>query len=259
MSNFNICLIINIRNGEKYLSECLKSLCEQSFKNFKIYIFDNLSKDNSYEIIDSFKKEYSDIIEYFKFSNYLPINQGRNYALNYLKNKKLNFTHFSFCDCDDIWEKNWLLEVSKYLDHHSIIYTDGYELIHKEIRPLEVNHLLPRYSLFSSRVYLQGTVVPFSYVTEEKYFDEKVMYYIDVDKWNEFFEARIPFIHVKKKLFFYRIHDTSLSSSGFKRLMKDRWILTKKYKKSKLLYFSKFIFYSIKHYFSIMRNYLLEF
>ena len=203
MNNHKICLIINIRNGEKYLKECLESLCIQSYRNFKIFIFDNLSNDNTYKIISNFQRKYSEIIEYRKLPRYMPINQGRNYALEYLRKQNLKFTHFSFCDCDDIWEENWLMEISKFLDKKSIIYTDGYELTEKGIKSLEVNHLLPKYSIFSSRVYLQGTVVPFSYVTDAKYFDEKVDYYIDVDKWNEFFNKKIPFLYILKRNYFF--------------------------------------------------------
>lgn len=43
-------------NGEKFLKVFLKSLVDQTYKNFKLYIVDNGSTDNSQKIIESFKR-----------------------------------------------------------------------------------------------------------------------------------------------------------------------------------------------------------
>lgn len=50
-------------NGEKYLSEQLDSILSQSFQNFKIYISDDKSIDNTLEILLKYKKNYPDKIE----------------------------------------------------------------------------------------------------------------------------------------------------------------------------------------------------
>tara|TARA_B100000212_G_C27355433_1_gene525641 strand:+ start:747 stop:1559 length:813 start_codon:yes stop_codon:yes gene_type:complete len=258
MHDYKVALIINVRNGEKYLQECLDCLCNQTYNFFKIQIFDNFSSDNTLNISNHFYKKYPELIDIYKLPDYMPINKARNYALNFLKKNDNKFSHFSFCDSDDKWDVGWLINASKHFDNKSIIFTDGYELFGNSIKAIKVNYLKPEHSLFSSRIYLQGTIIPFFYVKNNYFFDEKVNYCIDVDKWNEFFYADIPFIHIKKNLFFYRIHGNSLSSSGFKQVMKERWILTRKYKKSKILFLLKFIFYSIKHFFLNYSKFLLN-
>ena len=50
-------IIIANWNGEKLIDKCLKSLNEQTFKDFKIYIIDNDSKDNSNKIINYYKSK----------------------------------------------------------------------------------------------------------------------------------------------------------------------------------------------------------
>jgi glycosyltransferase involved in cell wall biosynthesis len=248
MFDYKICLIVNVRNGDAYLSECLESLCMQDYDNFRIFIFDNHSTDKTSKISKNFINKYKGVIQYCKLPEFMPINVGRNYALRYIiNNNRGEFSHFSFCDSDDHWSPEWLSNISRFLDKKSVIYTDGFELKGDSLYPVEVNHLEPKYAIFSSRIYLQGTVIPFSYVNNPPFFDERVNYCIDVDKWNELFYAGVPFLHVQKKLFYYRIHENSLSSSGFKRVMSERWILTKKYRKSKLIYLIKFVFYSTKH------------
>ena len=48
-------IVIANWNGEKLINKCLESLENQVFKDFKVYIIDNDSKDNSKEIINSYK------------------------------------------------------------------------------------------------------------------------------------------------------------------------------------------------------------
>ena len=45
-------IVIANWNGEKLIDKCLESLENQSFKDFKVYIIDNDSKDKSKEVID---------------------------------------------------------------------------------------------------------------------------------------------------------------------------------------------------------------
>ena len=50
-----ISIIVNCLNGEKYLDEALKSVLNQSYKNWLIYVFDNNSTDTSYLILKKYK------------------------------------------------------------------------------------------------------------------------------------------------------------------------------------------------------------
>lgn len=47
-------IVIANWNGEKILSDCLNSLVSQNYKNFKVYMIDNDSKDSSLEIINQY-------------------------------------------------------------------------------------------------------------------------------------------------------------------------------------------------------------
>lgn len=49
-------IVIANWNGQELIKKCLESLSKQEFKNFKIYIVDNSSKDKSKDIIESYKK-----------------------------------------------------------------------------------------------------------------------------------------------------------------------------------------------------------
>ena len=45
---------MNCHNGEKYLKESIKSIINQSYKNWELIFWDNKSSDNSKKIIKKF-------------------------------------------------------------------------------------------------------------------------------------------------------------------------------------------------------------
>ena len=47
-------IVIANWNGEKLIDKCLESLENQVFKDFKVYIIDNASKDNSRVVIKKY-------------------------------------------------------------------------------------------------------------------------------------------------------------------------------------------------------------
>ena len=57
-----VSIIMNCYNGEKYLNCSLKSIFNQTFKNWELIFWDNKSDDASQEIFNSFK---DDRLKYF--------------------------------------------------------------------------------------------------------------------------------------------------------------------------------------------------
>ena len=56
MNNKNkISILISNYNKSKFLSQTLSMLKKQSYQNFEIILFDDVSNDNSIEIIKKFK------------------------------------------------------------------------------------------------------------------------------------------------------------------------------------------------------------
>ena len=64
-NNYLVSIIMNCHNGEKYLKKSLNSVLKQSYKNWELIFFDNLSTDKSNFIVQ--KKILKDKkIKYFK-------------------------------------------------------------------------------------------------------------------------------------------------------------------------------------------------
>ena len=55
MKSPSVSIIMNCYNEEKYLNQSLNSILSQSYKNWELIFWNNLSRDNSKKILRSFK------------------------------------------------------------------------------------------------------------------------------------------------------------------------------------------------------------
>tara|TARA_Y100001970_G_scaffold294295_1_gene449987 strand:+ start:12778 stop:14046 length:1269 start_codon:yes stop_codon:yes gene_type:complete len=88
-------IIIPIYNSEKYLQNCLKSICQQITKEIEIILVNDASKDGSVKICNSFKKNFQNI----KLIN-LKKNSGVSFARN-IGIKMSSGEYLCFIDSDD--------------------------------------------------------------------------------------------------------------------------------------------------------------
>lgn len=110
-----IAILMATYNGEKYLEEQIKSIINQTYNNFILYIRDDNSTDNTIEIINKYKKMYSDKIIIVKDKK-----NTRGACQNFItllenvsKIKEHNL--FMFCDQDDVWNNDKIeITIEKY-------------------------------------------------------------------------------------------------------------------------------------------------
>ena len=83
--------------GKTYFQNCIESILNQSYKNFKLIIVDDMSNDTSIETIKSYKDDRIILIQNkHKRYNGGSRNVGIEYAL-----ENLDFDYFCFLDSDD--------------------------------------------------------------------------------------------------------------------------------------------------------------
>ena len=98
-------IIIPVFNEEKHISNCLKSLLEQSYKDYEIIIVDDGSTDNTPQIIKKIKKKKIKII-------FSPKHQGPALA----RNRGAEDSHgeiLIFVDADMEFDKDFLKHLTK--------------------------------------------------------------------------------------------------------------------------------------------------
>lgn len=104
-----ISVIIPIYNVEQYLSKCINSIINQTYKNIEIVLIDDGSSDNSPAICDEYKKLDSRVIVIHK----------KNAGLSSARNKGLDIVkgnYICFVDSDDYIEANMIEELKNNME-----------------------------------------------------------------------------------------------------------------------------------------------
>jgi glycosyltransferase involved in cell wall biosynthesis len=207
-----VSVIMNCHNCAKYLREALDSVYQQTFKDFEIIFWDNVSTDNSAEIALS----YGEPLRYFRGSEFLPLGAARNAAIEKAWGKYL-----AFLDCDDIWLPEKLEEQVKLLDSHEelgLVYSDCYLI--DENGNFEGDTLLSSSKLFRGNVFnklFQSNFIPMPTVMirtktlgEVGIFNPKYEIAEEYDLWLRIAE-HYPIDFTEEPLAKYRIHGGSVS------------------------------------------------
>lgn len=102
MYKYEISIIIPAYNVEKYIKETLDSIFMQTFKDFEVIIISDGSTDNTWLILEEYKKNHPHNTKIFQQNNQ-GVSATRNNALKYIEGK-----YISFVDADDLLEKDFL-------------------------------------------------------------------------------------------------------------------------------------------------------
>lgn len=111
--DYKISIIIPIYNGEKYLSQCLESLINQTLKDIEIICVNDGSTDNSLKILE----------EYAKKDKRIKIINKKNAGLGAARNtgmKYANGDYIGFVDSDDWVDRNMFKKLYIKAKSHNI-------------------------------------------------------------------------------------------------------------------------------------------
>lgn len=214
-----VSVIMNCRNGEKYLRQALESVFLQTYAKWEIIFWDNLSQDKSAEIAKSFGEK----VRYFRGTDFVSLGKARNLAINQARGDFI-----SFLDCDDIWMPQKLqrqVELFGKDDAVGLVFSDAINLLQDEksyFRQFStLSSLPPKGYIFDYLMLKYGVSMPTVIVKKKalerqmQYFDESFQYSTDYDLF-----LRIAYFwkvdYVAEPLAVYRIHN-SLGSREFGR------------------------------------------
>ncbi len=125
-----ISIIINCKNGGRFLEDTFKALDKQDFTDFEVIFYDSESSDNSIEIFKKFKKDNYHLIDGDSKDS---LATSRNKAVKASKGEWLCFN-----DQDDVFLKNRLSEPMKRASQDQslkFIYSD-FEKINQQNKSL---------------------------------------------------------------------------------------------------------------------------
>ena len=99
MSNDLVSIVIPVYNASKVISETIRTIQNQTYKNWEAIFVDDHSQDESISIIKNFQKDDGRIKLFVMKENKKNPAYPRNYGIKKAKGKYL-----CFIDADDLWD-----------------------------------------------------------------------------------------------------------------------------------------------------------
>jgi teichuronic acid biosynthesis glycosyltransferase TuaG len=120
MKKFLVDIILPVYNSENFILKTIDSILSQKFKNWRLMIVDDDSRDNTYNVI---KNNYFSLIKKKKIFLHRNLkNKGQGFSRNLLL-KKANAKYIAFIDSDDIWKKNKLYQQINFMKNNKYDFT----------------------------------------------------------------------------------------------------------------------------------------
>ena len=107
-------------NGEKYLKEQIDSILNQTYKNFRLIISDDCSKDATKNILKEYEKKDDRITVYIQEKN-IGVTKNFEFLLNKVENE-----FYMLSDQDDVWFKDKVEKSLKKIEESKsdLVFTD---------------------------------------------------------------------------------------------------------------------------------------
>ena len=131
----DISIVVPIFNVEAWLSRCLNSIHQQTYRNFEVLLIDDGSTDNSSSICKNFLKKDSRF-KYFRKKNG-GLSDARNYGLDCAKGK-----YIIFIDSDDYIEPEYVKTLySNIQDTNADVAICGFNRVNENGKLIDSNNL----------------------------------------------------------------------------------------------------------------------
>ncbi len=229
-------MIVNCRNSERFLSQCLESIQRQTYTDFEVIVWDNMSIDNTFQIAARFSESDS---RFKVFCGLTPLELGeaRNMAIRESQGR-----YIAFLDSDDLWHPTFLFDHIKVLDSYeqeifgigNVIEVNADFRSSKDpsvdsviLNPLQPSNVF-RKLLKGNTVYFSSLVIPKQFFEHNAGFKPK---YVQAEDYELLLRASRNMKCYKTGLAYYRIHDGNATNSQQNALFVESLEILKPYTK----------------------------
>lgn len=218
-----VSIIMNCHNGEKYLAQAIDSVYSQTYKNWEIIFWDNASKDLTRNIVG----KYDQKIKYYYSSNYEPLGNARNAALNVA-----NGRYIAFLDVDDYWEPTKLEQQVRLLDENhkvGLVYSDAWcEIQGKGVyrffsgyKKMPPRGMILPYLLRNNIICMPSVMLRRVAILEQSiFFDPMLEIYPDYDLFRRIAD-KWELDYINEAMVTYRIHSDSSTTRNYDKTAKE--------------------------------------
>lgn len=202
----NITVLITTYNCAPYIRQAIKSVLNQTYKDFELLIIDDGSIDNT----EKFLYEFNDLrIRYIKSTHI-----GRSSALN-LGLKEAKYDLISFCDADDIIHpKKIEKQLALYKNLNDLVFTDS--AFFKKNKILYELRIPNNLNIIKRKIALHGHFGP-SILFNKKFIIENGGYNCNLNAFEDYDSLlrvmnKANIVFLPEILYFQRLRKNSLST-----------------------------------------------
>ncbi len=210
-----ITVIMAVYNGEKYLSNSISSILNQTFSNFEFIIINDGSTDKSWEIITNYSRIDSRII---------PINQ-KNKGLTKSLNIGLRLAKGKYIarqDADDISLPERFQKQKEAISKNKIIFSRAFRL-GKVVPNKLLEKFKHKYLLILGNFLIHGTLFIDAKLIKEYLYDENYYFAQDYNLYLRLAEAGNKFLILSEPLYILGVSNEQISSKN--RKIQDKYVL----------------------------------
>lgn len=214
-SNLTVSVIIPVKNGEKFISDAIRSIGIQKHDVKEIHVIDDGSTDKTRELVEGMAVKNEAII----------IHDGPQRGPGPARNvgiKHATGDVISFLDCDDMWPEYKLeKQLARMEAKPEVMIVSGRALyfIKQEEDGLQPDPDARTEEFF--HVHLGASIYRKTVFERLGGFDENFMYAEDVDLMLRIREAKLPFSILDLPTLYYRRHDNSMTTTVTPREKRD--------------------------------------
>lgn len=235
-----ISVIIPCYNAEKYISETIHSVLNQTYQNFEIIVIDDESKDNSGGIVKKLAQEDNRIVYHFQKNKGMCAT--RNVGLT-----RASGEYILFLDNDDVIEKSFLEDRYIFLESHPEVGLCGSEIVKIDsggkILPSEYAQHAPTENMLSEILLYKKNVasIPSNLLIRNSLLKNNKINFNEMlsSTGDKYFLIQLANVtksaNIKAAPIKYRIHSDSMSSTLTKGLFDDNELFFKLIQKNNLI------------------------
>lgn len=115
-----VSVIIPAYNAEKYIEECITSICNQTYRNLEIIVIDDGSTDNTATVIKMLQKADGRILYFYEDNSGVMVARKRGV-------EKATGSYICFVDADDYLDENMISMMRRHIETTDVVSVAVYE------------------------------------------------------------------------------------------------------------------------------------
>lgn len=221
--HLKVSIVLPVYNGEKYISQAIESVLQQSYANWELIIVNDCSTDHTLEIVGEFVKKDVRICVYNNEIN-LKLPRALNVGFS-----KASGDYFTWISDDNYLRPNMIEILVETLDRNpdiGMVYSN-YSLIDPEGRLINEVVLGEPHDLLYGDVCGPSFLYRRTVADKVGEYDSALFLAEDYDYWMRIYHE-VPILHIQDNLYFYRKHDGSLTGTRRDKIISQSYRAVKK-------------------------------